>query len=52
LNLAQNVNIFGQVMLARCQESVQKVTINAGFTCPDRVGIIGCGGCTLCNYQY
>ena len=27
---------------------VQKVTINAGFTCPNRDGAVGRGGCTFC----
>lgn len=27
---------------------VQKVTINAGFTCPNRDGLVGVGGCTFC----
>jgi radical SAM protein (TIGR01212 family) len=29
-------------------ERVQKVTINAGFTCPNRDGSLGTGGCTYC----
>jgi len=28
---------------------VQKVTIDAGFTCPNRDGTKGTGGCTYCN---
>jgi len=28
---------------------VQKVTIDAGFTCPNRDGTLGQGGCTFCN---
>ena len=28
---------------------VQKVTIDSGFTCPNRDGKIGTGGCTYCN---
>jgi hypothetical protein len=28
---------------------VQKLTIDAGFTCPNRDGSIGTGGCTYCN---
>jgi uncharacterized protein len=28
---------------------IQKVSINAGFTCPNRDGTIGTGGCTFCN---
>lgn len=28
---------------------VQKVAIDAGFTCPNRDGTLGIGGCTFCN---
>ena len=28
---------------------VQKVAVNAGFTCPNRDGTISTGGCTFCN---
>ncbi|MDR0510329.1 MAG: TIGR01212 family radical SAM protein [Rikenellaceae bacterium] len=28
---------------------VQKVALNAGFTCPNRDGTLGVGGCTFCN---
>lgn len=28
---------------------VQKVSIDAGFTCPNRDGSLGTGGCTFCN---
>jgi uncharacterized protein len=28
---------------------VQKVSVNAGFTCPNRDGKTGTGGCTYCN---
>ena len=28
---------------------VQKITINAGFTCPNRDGTCGTGGCTFCD---
>ncbi len=30
---------------------VQKISINAGFTCPNRDGTRGFGGCTYCNNQ-
>ena len=30
---------------------VQKISINAGFTCPNRDGTKGWGGCTYCNNQ-
>jgi len=30
-------------------ERVQKITMDAGFTCPNRDGAKGVGGCTYCN---
>lgn len=30
---------------------VQKISVHAGFTCPNRDGKIGRGGCTYCNNQ-
>jgi len=30
---------------------VQKISINAGFSCPNRDGAKGFGGCTYCNNQ-
>lgn len=30
---------------------VQKISLNADFTCPNRDGTIGYGGCTYCNNQ-
>ena len=30
---------------------VQKISLNAGFTCPNRDGRVGTGGCTYCNNQ-
>jgi uncharacterized protein len=47
--LSHYVNTFGQVMLARYGERVHKIAIDAGFTCPNRDGSIGRGGCTFCN---
>ncbi|MFR9650322.1 MAG: TIGR01212 family radical SAM protein [Rikenellaceae bacterium] len=32
-------------------ERMQKVTINAGFTCPNRDGVKGVGGCSFCNNE-
>jgi len=51
MNLSQYVNTFGQFMLARYGERVHKIAIDAGFTCPNRDGTIGIGGCTFCNNQ-
>ncbi|HNT37235.1 MAG TPA: TIGR01212 family radical SAM protein, partial [bacterium] len=35
----------------RFGQRVYKVTIDAGFTCPNRDGTIGTGGCIYCNNQ-
>ena len=32
-------------------ERVQKLAVNAGFTCPNRDGSVGTGGCTFCNNE-
>lgn len=34
---------------ARHGSRVQKVSVLAGFTCPNRDGLVGTGGCTFCN---
>jgi radical SAM protein (TIGR01212 family) len=49
MNLSQYVNTFGQAMLMQYGERVHKIAIDAGFTCPNRDGTIGIGGCTFCN---
>ena len=40
---------YNQVLKAEFPERVQKISINAGFTCPNRDGRKGVGGCTYCN---
>ncbi len=47
--LSDYVTTFGQSLLARYGERVHKVAIDAGFTCPNRDGSIGRGGCSFCN---
>ena len=47
--LSDYVNTFGQDLLRRYGERVHKLAINAGFTCPNRDGSKGLGGCTFCN---
>lgn len=36
-------------MLRRYGERVHKISIDASFTCPNRDGSLGIGGCTFCN---
>jgi radical SAM protein (TIGR01212 family) len=42
---------YNQVLKSEFSERVQKISINAGFTCPNRDGSKGEGGCTYCNNQ-
>lgn len=42
-------NDFGTWMKAQLPYKVQKISIDAGFTCPNRDGLLGRGGCTYCN---
>ena len=40
---------FGSWIREQFPFRVQKISIDAGFTCPNRDGSIGTGGCTYCN---
>lgn len=42
-------NDFPTYFRKKFSERVQKVSIDAGFTCPNRDGVKGVGGCTYCN---
>ena len=42
---------FGNFLRERFPFKAQKIAINAGFTCPNRDGSKGRGGCTYCNNQ-
>lgn len=42
---------YNNVLKQEFSERVQKISINAGFTCPNRDGSKGVGGCTYCNNQ-
>lgn len=47
--LSERVHTFGQYLLAKYGERVHKIALDAGFTCPNRDGSKGIGGCTFCN---
>lgn len=42
---------FGTWLQGELGCKVQKISVNAGFTCPNRDGTVGWGGCTFCNNQ-
>ncbi|MGV8934287.1 MAG: TIGR01212 family radical SAM protein [Gallionellaceae bacterium] len=47
--LSDYVHTFGQHLLLKHGERVHKIALDAGFTCPNRDGTKGTGGCTFCN---
>lgn len=47
--LSDVVHTFGSSLLRRHGARVHKLAIDAGFTCPNRDGTKGRGGCTFCN---
>lgn len=49
MTLADHVSTLGQDLLKRYGERVHKIAINAAFTCPNRDGSKGRGGCSFCN---
>lgn len=42
---------FADFLSEHFRGKVQKIAVNAGFTCPNRDGTKGTGGCTYCNNQ-
>lgn len=42
---------FSEFLSRHFPYKVQKISVNAGFTCPNRDGKKGVGGCTYCNNQ-
>ncbi len=47
--LSDVVHTFGTDLLRRYGARVHKLAIHAGFTCPNRDGNKGWGGCSFCN---
>lgn len=47
----ERYNEFGAWLTAQLGVKAQKISLNAGFTCPNRDGRVGTGGCTYCNNQ-
>ncbi|MDO5981599.1 TIGR01212 family radical SAM protein [Flavivirga spongiicola] len=48
-NGSKEYNDFGSFIKSHFLEPVQKISIDIGFTCPNRDGSKGTGGCTYCN---
>ena len=48
MNIGQQ---YGEWLKGQLGVKAQKIALNAGFTCPNRDGKVGRGGCTYCNNQ-
>ena len=49
MQLESYVNTLGQHLKARFGTRVRKLSLHVGFTCPNRDGALGRGGCTFCS---
>ncbi|GLP97211.1 TIGR01212 family radical SAM protein [Paraferrimonas sedimenticola] len=49
MGLDKYVHTLGNYCQSRFGQRLQKLTIDAGFDCPNRDGRLGVGGCTFCN---
>ncbi|RLA08651.1 MAG: TIGR01212 family radical SAM protein [Gammaproteobacteria bacterium] len=47
--LSDYVNTYGQYLLKKYSQRVHKISLDASFTCPNRDGTKGVGGCIFCN---
>lgn len=47
--IVRRYNSFGSYLKNLYGEPVYKINVDAGFTCPNRDGTIGFGGCVYCN---
>ena len=48
-NGSKRYNDFSSFIREQFSERVQKISLDTGFTCPNRDGTKGIGGCTYCN---
>ena len=49
LSLNRYVHTFGDSMREKYGENVYKISLSGNFTCPNRDGTLGRGGCTFCS---
>ena len=49
MQLESCVNTFGKHLKARFGTRVRKLSLHVGFTCPNRDGTLGRGGCSFCS---
>lgn len=49
MQLQKLINMFGGNLQRRYGQKIHKLTLHGGFSCPNRDGTLGRGGCTFCN---
>lgn len=49
MQLTDFVHTLGDDLTRRYGEKIHKLTLHGSFTCPNRDGTLGRGGCTFCN---
>jgi radical SAM protein (TIGR01212 family) len=47
----RRLNAYSDYFRKHFGHRVQKISVDAGFTCPNRDGTCGTGGCTFCNNE-
>lgn len=51
MQLETYINTLGKHLKARFGTRVRKLSLHVGFTCPNRDGTLGRGGCTFCSVR-
>lgn len=51
MDISHRVHTFGTYLKQRFGERVHKLSLAGDFTCPNRDGTLGRGGCTFCNVR-
>lgn len=51
MDISHYVHTFGQYLRTRFGERVHKLSLAGDFTCPNRDGTLGRGGCTFCHVR-
>nr|WP_199066860.1 TIGR01212 family radical SAM protein [Chromobacterium sp. ASV5] len=51
MDLTRHLHTFGYYLKRRFGEPVHKLSLSGDFTCPNRDGTLGRGGCTFCNVR-
>ncbi|TDR80749.1 TIGR01212 family radical SAM protein [Paludibacterium purpuratum] len=51
MDISRFVHTFGRYLKDRFGERVHKLSLAGDFTCPNRDGTLGKGGCTFCNVR-